>query len=153
LHLFFYLGCDGMDETNKLNLLTDAEGHSLSPVLAPGIKNYLIDIDGTICDDVPNEDPERMKIVLPYLDALHVINQWYTEGHKIYFFTSRTESLRTITESWLNQHGFLYHGIVMGKPRGGNYHWIDNHLVCSTLFKGKFTAFKKEMKECDVFED
>ena len=74
-----------MDETNKLNLLTDAEGHSLSPVLAPGIKNYLIDIDGTICDDVPNEDPERMKIVLPYLDALHVINQWYTEGHKIYF--------------------------------------------------------------------
>ena len=41
----------------------------------------------------------------------------------------------------------------MGKPRGGNYHWIDNHLVCSTLFKGKFTAFKKEMKECDVFED
>ena len=59
-----------MDETNKLNLLTDAEGHSLSPVLESGIKNYLIDIDGTICDDVPNEDPERMKIVLPYVSIL-----------------------------------------------------------------------------------
>ena len=22
-----------------------------------GIKNYLIDIDGTICDDIPNEEP------------------------------------------------------------------------------------------------
>ena len=27
----------------------------LSPKLKDGIKNYLIDIDGTITDDVPNE--------------------------------------------------------------------------------------------------
>ena len=27
----------------------------------------------------------------------------------------------------------------MGKPRGGNYHWIDNHLVKATQYKGKFT--------------
>ena len=24
------------------------------------MKNYMIDIDGTICDDIPNEEPERM---------------------------------------------------------------------------------------------
>ena len=30
-------------------------GKALSPVLPSEIKNYLIDIDGTICDDVPNE--------------------------------------------------------------------------------------------------
>ena len=27
----------------------------------------------------------------------------------------------------------------MGKPRGGNYHWVDNHIVRATRFDGKFT--------------
>ena len=36
------------------------EGKHISPVLPDNIKNYLIDIDGTICDDIPNEEPERM---------------------------------------------------------------------------------------------
>ena len=25
-----------------------------------------------------------------------------------------------------DKHGFKYHGLLMGKPRGGNYIWIDN---------------------------
>jgi len=33
---------------------------TVSPVLPEGIKNYLIDIDGTITEDVPNEEPWRM---------------------------------------------------------------------------------------------
>ena len=37
-------------------------GKALSPILPEHIKNYLIDIDGTICDDIPNEEPERMLI-------------------------------------------------------------------------------------------
>ena len=32
-------------------------GEVVSPVLPEGIKNYLIDIDGTVCDDIPNEEP------------------------------------------------------------------------------------------------
>ena len=28
--------------------------------------NYLIDIAGTITDDVPNEEPDRMETCLPY---------------------------------------------------------------------------------------
>ena len=39
----------------------------------------------------------------------------------------------------VNKNGFKYHGMVMGKPRGGNYHWIDNHLVKATRYNGKFT--------------
>ena len=30
------------------------DGEHISPVLPEGVKNYLIDIDGTICDDIPN---------------------------------------------------------------------------------------------------
>ena len=46
---------------------------NVSPVLKDGIKNYLIDIDGTITDDIPNEEPERMETCLPFPDALETI--------------------------------------------------------------------------------
>ncbi len=128
------------------------KGELLSPMLPKEVKNYLIDIDGTICDDIPNEEPGRMIDCPHYPDALDVINQWYEDGHIITFFTSRTEAHRQITETWLNNRGFKYHGILFGKPRGGNYHWIDNHIVRATRFKGKFTNFVLRNKAIEVFE-
>ena len=128
-------------------------GQTISPVLAPGIKNYLIDIDGTVCDDIPNEEPERMLTAEVYPDALATLNRWYEEGHIIYFFTSRTEAHREYTEIWLGKHGFKYHGIVFGKPRGGNYHWIDNHLVKATRYRGHFTDLIDKEVTIQVFDD
>lgn len=125
----------------------------ISPVLKGDIKNYLIDIDGTITDDVPNEEPERMVDCEPYPDALETINKWYDQGHIICFFTSRTEDLREITETWLKKNGFKYHSVLMGKPRGGNYHWIDNHLVKATRYKGKFTDMVDKKVTIQVFKD
>jgi uncharacterized HAD superfamily protein len=136
----------------KLQALS-VNGEHLSPVLPEGIKNYLIDIDGTICDDIPNEEPERMVTAALYPDALITLNKWYDEGHIIYFFTSRTEDHRAVTEAWLQNHGFKYHGMVMGKPRGGNYHWIDNHLVKATRYNGKFTDLVDKEVTIQVFDD
>lgn len=51
-------------------LKTTENGHLISPILPEGVKNYLIDIDGTICDDIPNEEPERMLTAEVYPDAL-----------------------------------------------------------------------------------
>lgn len=128
------------------------DGKTLSPVLPDEVKNYLIDIDGTVTDDVPNEEPERMVTCEPYPDALEILNKWFDEGHIITFFTSRTEEHRSVTETWLKKHGFKYHGLLMNKPRGGNYHWIDNHMVRATRFKGKFTDLITVSKEIEVFE-
>ena len=113
----------------------------------------MIDIDGTITDDVPNEEPERMATCKPFPDALKTLNQWYTDGHIITFFTSRTEEHRAVTEAWLDKHGFLYHGLLMGKPRGGNYHWIDNHIVRATRYQGTFSNLVKAKAEIEVFQD
>ena len=140
------------EDVDKLLKQKIDEGEHVSPILPEGIKNYLIDIDGTICDDIPNEEPERMGTVLPYPDALKICNKWYEEGHVITFFTSRTEEHREITEMWLKKHNFKYHGLLMGKPRGGNYHWIDNHIVKATRFKGKFTDLVVKTKDIEVFE-
>lgn len=129
------------------------DGQLISPVLPKGVKNYLIDIDGTICDDIPNEEPERMLTAAVYPDALKTLNKWYEEGHIICFFTSRTEDHREYTEIWLKKHGFKYHSLLMGKPRGGNYHWIDNHLVKATRYKGKFTDLVEKEVTIQVFKD
>ena len=102
--------------SHNLKPVINEKGETLSPSLGEGVKNYMIDIDGTITDDVPNEEPERMVTCLPYPDALETLNKWYDEGHIITFFTSRTEEHREITETWLNKFGFKYHGILMGKP-------------------------------------
>jgi len=133
-----------------INIVED--GQHISPILPDEVKNYLIDIDGTICDDIPNEQPERMATAKLFDDALETINQWYDEGHIITFFTSRLESHREITEEWLNKNGFKYHGLLMGKPRGGNYHWIDNHIVRATRYEGKFTKLIEKSASIQVFK-
>ncbi len=141
------------EEAEKLLHEKVEAGLHISPVLPEGVKNYLIDIDGTIGEDIPNEEPERMLTSEVYPDALDTCNKWYDEGHLICFFSSRTESHREYTEIWLKNHGFKYHSLLMGKPRGGNYHWIDNHLVKATRFRGKFTDLVVKEVTIEVFDD
>ena len=142
-----------IEDFDKKLVAATANGETISPILPEGIKNYLIDIDGTICDDIPNEEPERMATAALYPDALVTLNKWYDEGHVIFFFTSRTEAHREITKAWLQKHGFKYHGMLMGKPRGGNYHWIDNHLVKATRYRGMFTDLVNKEVTIQVFDD
>jgi hypothetical protein len=139
---------------NKTNLIQVVEnGQVISPKLPDHVKNYLIDIDGTICDDIPNEEPERMVTAALYPDALETINRWFDEGHIITFFTSRIEEHRAVTTTWLDENVFNYHALLMGKPRGGNYHWIDNHLVKATRYRGKFTDLVDKEVTIQVFDD
>ena len=141
------------EEVDKLLQQKIDQGEQVSPILPEGVKNYLIDIDGTITEDVPNEQPERMETCEPFPDALETLNKWYDEGHIICFFTCRTEEHREVTERWLNKHGFKFHSLLMGKPRGGNYHWIDNHLVKATRYKGKFTDLVEKDVTIQVFKE
>jgi len=135
----------GLQESNT-------NGNAISPVLPDGKKNYLIDIDGTITEDVPNEEPWRMETCLPYTGSVDTINDWYSEGHIITFFTSRTEDHHKVTEEWLQKHGYFYHNLLMNKPRGGNYHWIDNHIVRATRYEGKWNKMTKKKLNIEVFE-
>ena len=126
--------------TQDFNLIPkiNNNGAQISPILNSNIKNYLIDIDGTITDDIPNAEPDRMITAIPYPLAKETLNKLYDDGHVITFFTSRTEKLRDITETWLKKYDFKYNGLIMGKPRGGNYHWIDNHDIKAIKYDGKW---------------
>lgn len=142
-----------MGKEHKLKDSFGEEGEHISPQLGEGVKNYIIDIDGTITDDVPNEEPERMVTCKPYPDALKTINGWYDEGHIITFLTARLEEHYDVTKEWLDNHGFKYHGLMVGKPRGGNYHFIDNHVIKATRYLGKFTELTTKTTKIEVFEE
>ena len=146
-------GLNTREVVEDLQEALDENGKRASPTFSVDIKNYLIDIDGTIGEDIPNEEPERMVIAKAYPDALDTINRWFEEGHQICFFTARTEEHREVTENWLNENGFKYHSLLLGKPRGGNYHWIDNHSVKATQYKSNFTNLIRRKIEIEVFDD
>ena len=139
-------------KNNKELREIEVDGKKLSPILPEEVKNYLIDIDGTICDDIPNEEPERMATAALYPDALTTINKWFEEGHIITFFTSRIEEHRAVTEKWLKENNFQYHALLMNKPRGGNYHWIDNHVVRATRYEGEFNNMVEKKVSIQVFK-
>ena len=116
-------------ENTILREKVGSDGKRGSPSLTEGMHNYIIDIDGVVCEDVPNEEPERMVSATEIPGARERINRWFDEGHVITFFTARTYDLRDITVAWLTERGFKFHDIIFNKPRGGNYHYFDDKPV------------------------
>ncbi len=121
------------------------------------MKIFIIDIDGTICDNVRNEEGiEAMRKAKPYQNSIDRINKLYEEGHYICFFTARTDEHVAVTEEWLKSHAVKYHRLIVNKPRKippyDEYHFIDDAKVRATTYKGKFTPFVKKKVEIEDFE-
>lgn len=77
-------------------------------------KTIMIDIDGTICTEERTFDRPLAK-VLP--NAKESINAMYDKGYTIIFWTARGWEQFKITEKWLQDNGFKYHQLLMGKPQ------------------------------------
>ncbi len=122
------------------------------------MKIFIIDIDGTICENVPNElGAEKMRHARPFNDSISAINKLYDEGNYICFFTARTDEHEEATRDWLKRHGVRYHQLILNKPRKlppyVEYHFIDDAHVKATTFKGKFSNFVRKSTEIEVFEE
>ena len=117
-------------------------------------KLFLIDIDGTICDDIRNEESELYPTANVFPRALEIINKWYDEGNVITFFTARESKDREVTTQWLDKHGFKYHGLIMDKPRiqdDQEYVWIDNRKVRAVTYLGNWTELKEVDAKIQIF--
>jgi hypothetical protein len=119
-------------------------------------KIFLIDCDGTICDDIRNEDSHLYATANHFEESRLILNKWYDEGNVITFFTARESKDREVTEKWLSEKGFKYHGLVMDKPRckdGQVYHWIDNRPVKATTYKGTWSELIEVNTKIEVFNE
>jgi hypothetical protein len=115
---------------------------------------FLIDIDGTICEDIKNEDSHLYICAAPFLESRDQINRWFKEGNLINFFTAREEKDRRVTEAWLQAHGFRYHSLIMNKPRikeGQEYVWIDNKKVRAVTYTGTWSELEETEAKIKTF--
>ena len=112
--------------------------------------NILIDIDGTVSEDIPNEESYRFADAIVLKNSVNSVNMLYNLGHVITFFTARTEQHRDVTEKWLKKHGFQYHKLLMEKPRGGNYIWIDNLDVSGIKYNSINNNWNKIIKNLNI---
>jgi hypothetical protein len=120
-------------------------------------KILLCDIDGTICDDIKNENSHLYPHAQVIEGSLEQLNSWYDEGHHITFFTAREEKDREVTIKWLNDNGFRYHGLIMDKPRCLNpddeYVWIDNRKVRGITYNSVWGDLKEVNRKILTFGD
>ncbi len=120
-------------------------------------KILLVDIDGTVSEDILNENSHLYPNAKVIEGAMETLNSWYDKGAHITFFTAREEKDRQVTIDWLNANGFKYHGLIMGKPRckgvDGEYIWIDNRKVRAITYKSKWTDLKEISKKILTFDD
>ena len=81
------------------------KGETVSPILPEGIKNYLIDIDGTICTNTNG----KYELATPYEERIKFINNLHIEGNVIKYFTARGSTTgicwRELTEKQLKDWG------------------------------------------------
>jgi len=117
----------------------------------------VIDIDGTICENINNEDWTKMPVADPFWGNIAEIRKWHVNGDFICFWTARPENLRGITEQYLIRYNIPYHLLVMDKPRAsehGEYMFIDNKKVRGVTLKGtQFTKLVERDKTILVFEN
>ena len=119
-------------------------------------KIFLVDIDGTICDDIKNEDSHLYPTANEYPNARNILNKWYDEGNQIHFFTARESKDREATETWLKEKGFKYHGLIMDKPRikdRQEYMWIDNRKVRAVTYVGAWTELEETNAKIQTFNN
>ena len=62
--------------------------------------------------------------------------------------SAREEKDRGVTETWLKDNGYKYHGLIMEKPRikdEQEYVWVDNRPVSGVVYKDNWLEIDKQM--------
>jgi len=85
------------------------------------MKNYCIDIDGTICTNT-NGNYDKAE---PFVDRINEINTLHKEGNKIILFTARGTGTginwEDLTKTQLKNWNVSYDDLLFGKPEADVY--------------------------------
>lgn len=88
------------------------------------MKKYVIDLDGTLCEERPTFEKHLAK---PIHDVIRKVNHLYKNGDQIIIYTARGWAEFASTENWLKENGVKYHVLLCGKPIYDK--WIDDRAV------------------------
>ena len=110
-------------------------------------KIIYVDVDGTICDNSPNQlleftdQPPDYSKAKPHYARIDVINDLYNKGHNITYWTARgchsgndfTELTRNQLEKW----GCKYHHLVVGTKPHFDMYICDKRYNSESFFQYK----------------
>ena len=106
------------------------------------MKNYVFDIDGTVCTNTEGKNDYRDS--KPLVDRIEIVNNLYDEGNNIVFLTARGmgrndndvkkayDQFYEFTAKQLDEWGVKYHKLFLGKPAGDIY--VDDKGIKDTRF-------------------
>lgn len=119
------------------------------------LRIYIFDMDGNICENIPNEHPERFYYARPMVGAKEVINELYEKGNIIVVWTARPEG--RVTKEWFKRYGIKIHGLFFNKPRITKTHreyvFVDNNPVRGITNKdGKWNKFSIKNAKVMILE-
>jgi uncharacterized HAD superfamily protein len=87
-------------------------------------KTIMIDLDGVICTE---ERTFERPLAEPLAGAREALAQLRAAGHTVIIYTARNWPEYRVTKKWLDDHGFVYDGLHMGKPVADV--WIDDRAI------------------------
>lgn len=99
---------------------------------------YMVDIDGTICNNTHGEYSKAQ----PIQERIEYFNRLYNQGHEIHYWTARGGNTgldwSELTQYQLDTWGAKYTSLRTGKPPYDL--WIDDKAVnADTFFDENFT--------------
>jgi hypothetical protein len=99
---------------------------------------YVIDIDGTICNEVLKPDGKKdYALHEPMPDRIAKVNKLYDQGHTIKYMTARGAVSKVdyydLTKQQLDSWGAKYHELSVGKKEHYDV-WIDDKAFWSENF-------------------
>ena len=98
-------------------------------------KTIMVDLDGVLCTE---ERTFERPLAEPIAGALEAVRQLRAAGHTVIVYTARNWPEYRVTKKWLDDHGFEYDGLHMGKPVADV--WIDDRAI-------RFTDWKRVLQD------
>lgn len=93
-------------------------------------KTIMVDLDGVLCTEESFHDRPLAEPIAGACEALRMLR---AAGHTVVIYTARGWGEYRVTQHWLDEHGFEYDGLHMGKPVADV--WIDDRAIQFTDWK------------------
>ena len=130
-------------------------GPNVSSVLSSTRKNFVLSLDGCLCEINPERASKITSKVALYAKVVPGSREWINDlrkkGHNVCIITSRPKRLQNATIKWLEQNGFSFDSLIFGKPIAKEYHYVDDRHVQATRFEGVYTRLVRKEHAIRVF--
>lgn len=102
-------------------------------------KTIMVDLDGVICTEEAFFD---RPLAEPIEGARQALHQLRAAGHTVVIYTARAWGEYRVARRWLEEHGFEYDGLHMGKPVANV--WIDDRAIRFTNWQDVLAQFQRD---------